>query len=45
MDEILCEMRDHIAGMNAGRWDYIFSFIKTFAQKSGLHPAGSLRRW
>ncbi len=32
MDEILWEMRDHIAGMNAGRWDYIFSFIKTFAK-------------
>ena len=32
MDEILWEMRDHIVGMNAGRWDYIFSFIKTFAK-------------
>src|SRR5215475_6869416 len=32
MDEILWELRDHIAGMNAGRWDYIFSFIKTFAE-------------
>jgi malate synthase len=32
MEEILYEMREHIAGMNAGRWDYIFSFIKTFAQ-------------
>jgi malate synthase len=31
MEEILWELRDHIAGMNAGRWDYIFSFIKTFA--------------
>ena len=28
MDEILFELRDHIAGLNAGRWDYIFSFIK-----------------
>ncbi len=34
MEEILWEMRDHIAGMNAGRWDYIFSFIKTFAKQS-----------
>ncbi|MGB8018505.1 MAG: malate synthase A, partial [Pseudolabrys sp.] len=34
MDEILWEMRDHIVGMNAGRWDYIFSFIKTFAKNS-----------
>ncbi len=32
MEEILWEMRGHIAGMNAGRWDYIFSFIKTFAK-------------
>lgn len=32
MDEILWEMRDHIAGMNAGRWDFIFSFIKTFTR-------------
>ncbi len=30
MDEILYELRDHAAGLNAGRWDYIFSFIKTF---------------
>jgi malate synthase len=28
MDEILWEMRDHIVGLNCGRWDYIFSFIK-----------------
>jgi malate synthase len=30
MDEILFELRDHAAGLNAGRWDYIFSAIKTF---------------
>jgi malate synthase len=30
MDEILFELRDHAAGLNAGRWDYIFSMIKTF---------------
>jgi malate synthase len=30
MDEILHELRDHSAGLNAGRWDYIFSFIKKF---------------
>ncbi len=29
MDEILWELRDHSAGLNCGRWDYIFSFIKT----------------
>ena len=28
MDEILYELRDHAAGLNCGRWDYIFSFIK-----------------
>ncbi len=31
MDEILYELRDHGAGLNAGRWDYIFSIIKAFA--------------
>ncbi|GAB2710143.1 malate synthase [Microbacterium marinum] len=30
MEEILFEMRDHIAGLNAGRWDYIFSMIKNY---------------
>jgi malate synthase len=29
MDEILHELREHSAGLNCGRWDYIFSFIKT----------------
>ncbi len=32
MDEILYELRDHSAGLNCGRWDYIFSFIKKFAK-------------
>src|ERR1700760_273455 len=31
MDEILHELRDHSAGLNCGRWDYIFSFIKKFS--------------
>ncbi|MGI8928943.1 MAG: malate synthase, partial [Candidatus Limnocylindrales bacterium] len=31
MDEILYELREHAAGLNAGRWDYIFSIIKAFA--------------
>jgi malate synthase len=35
MDEILYELRDHSAGLNCGRWDYIFSFIK----KLGGRPA------
>ncbi|KAM7253949.1 hypothetical protein ACFE04_031631 [Oxalis oulophora] len=30
MDEILYELRDHSVGLNCGRWDYIFSYIKTF---------------
>jgi malate synthase len=30
MDEILFELREHAAGLNAGRWDYIFSMIKKF---------------
>ena len=30
MDEILYELRNYIAGLNCGRWDYIFSYIKTF---------------
>lgn len=30
MEEILFELRDHIAGLNAGRWDYIFSIIKNY---------------
>jgi malate synthase len=34
MDEILYELRDHAAGLNAGRWDYIFSAIKKFRLRS-----------
>jgi malate synthase len=33
MDEILYELRDHSAGLNAGRWDYIFSSIKCFPDR------------
>ena len=32
-DEILHELRDHSAGLNCGRWDYIFSFIKKFRSR------------
>ena len=35
MDEILHELREHSAGLNCGRWDYIFSFIKTRAHDPG----------
>jgi malate synthase len=37
MDEILSELREHCAGLNAGRWDYIFSIVKTFRSRG--------RRW
>jgi malate synthase len=33
MDEILYELREHAAGLNAGRWDYIFSIIKKFRDR------------
>jgi malate synthase len=33
MDEILYELREHAAGLNCGRWDYIFSFIKKFRNR------------
>jgi malate synthase len=33
MDEILWELREHAAGLNAGRWDYMFSVIKTFHEQ------------
>jgi malate synthase len=35
MDEILYELREHSAGLNCGRWDYIFSFTKVFRN----HPS------
>lgn len=36
MEEILYELREHAAGLNAGRWDYIFSCIKTQRNRPGL---------
>ncbi len=39
MDEILHELRDHMAGLNCGRWDYMFSFIKKLrANKAYVLP-------
>ena len=35
MDEILYELKDHASGLNAGRWDYIFSIIKKFGSLDG----------
>ncbi len=36
MDEILYELREHSAGLNCGRWDYIFSYIKRFRNRPGF---------
>jgi len=36
MDEILFELKEHSAGLNCGRWDYIFSFIKKFRNLSEM---------
>ena len=38
MDEILYELREHSAGLNAGRWDYIFSVIKKFRERGLRAP-------
>ncbi|HEX6235120.1 MAG TPA: malate synthase A [Jiangellaceae bacterium] len=37
MEEILYELREYSAGLNAGRWDYIFSVIKTFRTRGGSY--------
>jgi malate synthase len=36
MEEILHELRDHAAGLNAGRWDYIFSIIKAYRERPDM---------
>ena len=41
MDEILYELRDHASGLNAGRWDYLFSAIKKLRDRPGLGAPGS----
>ena len=38
MEEILYELREHSAGLNAGRWDYIFSVIKKFRERDFVLP-------
>ncbi|MFF7250817.1 malate synthase A [Embleya sp. NPDC008237] len=35
MDEILYELREHASGLNAGRWDYLFSIVKNFRDAGG----------
>ena len=42
MDEILYELRDHMAGLNCGRWDYIFSYIKSLRPPRRGPDAGPL---
>jgi malate synthase len=46
MEEILYELREHSAGLNAGRWDYLFSCIKTFrtleAARASALPGGEV---
>jgi malate synthase len=37
MDEILYELRDHSVGLNCGRWDYIFSYIKKLAADTSIN--------
>jgi malate synthase len=36
MEEIIYELRQHSSGLNCGRWDYIFSFIKKFRNHSSM---------
>ncbi|CAM1344510.1 malate synthase A [Tenacibaculum amylolyticum] len=36
LDEIIYELKDHMAGLNCGRWDYIFSYIKKFRNHKGF---------
>jgi malate synthase len=36
MEEILYELREHSSGLNAGRWDYIFSIIKAYRERSDM---------
>lgn len=36
IDEIIYELRNHMAGLNCGRWDYIFSYIKKFKKHTGF---------
>ncbi len=44
MDEILYELREHSAGLNAGRWDYIFSIIKKLRTRRRLRACPIARR-
>ena len=44
MDEILYELREHSAGLNAGRWDYMFSVIKKFRTRGRELPAARPQR-
>jgi malate synthase len=37
IDEIIYELKDHMSGLNCGRWDYIFSYIKKFRKHEGFN--------
>ena len=41
MDEILYELREHIVGLNAGRWDYLFSLIKRLRSLDVVLPTAA----
>lgn len=49
MEEILFELREHSSGLNCGRWDYIFSFIKKFRNRADMvlpdRSAVTMVRW
>ncbi len=42
MDQILYELREHASGLNAGRWDYLFSFLKKFPEMDPPFPDRSM---
>ena len=44
MEEILYELREHAAGLNAGRWDYIFSLIKKLPRPGPRWSSRTARR-
>ena len=44
MDEILYELREHSAGLNAGRWDYIFSVDQEVPRPARVRPARTASR-
>jgi malate synthase len=39
-EEILYELREHASGLNCGRWDYMFSFVKKFRNRTRVSVSG-----